>query len=86
MTAEAVGSAPPKPTGLLNGEGLLSRDSESFGPKFRGPEPTIMVGFGPRSASLETESAGPAGGSTQTVAAKGQKREKPGRRSLDAGR
>jgi hypothetical protein len=43
-----VGSAPPKPTGLLNGEGLLNRDSESFGPKFRGPKPTLMVGSGPR--------------------------------------
>ena len=49
MTAEAVGSAPPEPTGLLNGEGLLSRDSESFGPKFQGPEPTIKVGPDPGS-------------------------------------
>jgi DNA repair protein SbcD/Mre11 len=81
-----VAFAPPKPTGLLNGEGLLSRDSESFGSKFRGAKPTLMVGSEPRSASLETESAGPACGSPQTLATKGQKRETPGGRSLGAGR
>ena len=81
-----VGSATPKPTGLLNGEGLLNRDSESFGARFRGPKPTLVVGSGPRSASLEAESAGAAGGSSQTLAAKGQKGETPGRRSLGVGR
>jgi hypothetical protein len=46
----------------------------------------LMVGSDPRSASLETESAGPAGGSSQTVAAQGEKRETPGGRSLGVGR
>jgi hypothetical protein len=45
------------PTVLLTPDGLLIRDSESFGPRFRGSGPTSMVGSDPRSASLETERA-----------------------------
>ncbi len=42
---------------MLIPSGLLIRDSESFGPRFRGAEETLEVPFGPRSDSLETESA-----------------------------
>jgi hypothetical protein len=54
-------SRPTKPTALLTHDGLLIRDSESFGPRFRGARPTSMVGSVSRSASLETESFPPAG-------------------------
>ncbi len=38
-------------------QGLLIRDSESFGLRFRGAEGTLKVPIGPRKFSLETESA-----------------------------
>ncbi len=57
-----------------------------FWTKFRRAKPTLMVASGPRSASLETESASATAGSSQTLAANGHKRETPGGRSLGVGR
>ncbi|MEX0678379.1 MAG: hypothetical protein WD063_14960, partial [Pirellulales bacterium] len=34
---------PPNPTGLLTHDGLLNRELESFGFRFRGPKATFMV-------------------------------------------
>jgi hypothetical protein len=45
----------------------------------------VGVPAGPWRRSLETESAGPLAGSSQTVARKGGKRETPGGRSLGPG-
>ena len=42
-------------TGSLIPGHLLTRDSESFGPRFRGPLLTFMVQVGPRVVSLELE-------------------------------
>lgn len=67
----------PKPTALLTHEGLLIRDSESFGPRFRGSRPTLMVAFGPRFTSLETESSPPADGSAETLAGKPLNAKRP---------
>ena len=47
----------PQGNGLLTSRGLLIRDSESFGARFRGAEGTLKVLFGPQKFSLETESA-----------------------------
>lgn len=44
--------ATPKPTGLVTHGGLLNKESESFGPRFRGPNPISIVRFGPRCESL----------------------------------
>jgi hypothetical protein len=76
----------PKGTGLLTFRRLLIRDSESFGEEFRGAAGTLKFPFGPQKFSLETESATPFAGSSQTLARTGQERETPGSRSLDDGR
>jgi hypothetical protein len=83
---QAGWSRTPKPTAFLTHADLLNRDSESFGPRFRGAMPTFMVGSGPRFAPLETESAGLVAGSSKTPWPKGPKRQTPGCRSLGAGR
>lgn len=77
---------PPKGTSLLTFGGLLIRDFESFGPRFRAAEGTLKVPFGPRWFSLETESAVQIARTSQTLAGTGRKRKTPGSRSLDAGR
>jgi hypothetical protein len=79
-------SRTPEGTALLTPGGLLIRDSESFGPRFRAAEGTLKVPFGPRRFSLETEIATRLSESSQTVAGTGDKRKAPGSRSLDAGR
>jgi hypothetical protein len=75
-----------KGTALLTPKGLLIRDSESFGPRFRGAEGTLGVPIGPWSRSLEMESARELTGSSQLLAANGPKRQTPGGRSLGVGR
>ena len=62
----------PEGTGLLTFRGLLIRDSESLGARFRGAEGTLKVPFRPRKFSLETESASARHGSSQTLARTGQ--------------
>ena len=64
--------------------------NQSFGERFRspvrGPKGTFKVPFGPHKFSLETESAAPLAGSSQSLARTGQERETPGGRSEGAGR
>jgi hypothetical protein len=67
----------PQPTGLLTHERLLTRDSESFGPRFRGSEATLMVAFGPQLGSLETETLRPVGGTTKTLWIKARNAKRP---------
>jgi hypothetical protein len=55
-------------TGLLTPRPLLTRDSESFGARFRGAEGTLRVPLGPRLVSLETESRGGRLDPTQSLA------------------
>ena len=76
----------PKGNGLLTFGGLLIRESESFGERFRGAEGTLKVPFGPRKFSLETESGAWAAELSQTLTRTGQKRKTTGSRFLDAGR
>jgi len=48
----------PNETGSLTFGGLLSRESESFGPSFRGAKGTLKVRFEPQKVVLETENFG----------------------------
>lgn len=64
-------------TALLTPRGLLTRDSESFGPRLWGAEGTVGVPVGPWSRSLEIEIAGRLAGSSQTVAAKAVNAKRP---------
>lgn len=55
-------------TRLLTARSPRIRDSESFRPKFGGPNATPTVGFAPFLVSLETEIASRYGQSSQVVA------------------
>ena len=54
----------PKGTGLLTPRGVLTRDLESFGPKFQDSEGTVGVPLGTWLVSVETESFPPGQEST----------------------
>ena len=68
---------PPKPTALLTHDHLSSRESESFGTRFRGAGATPTVAFGPRFDSLETESAAGAYRMAETLAEKAKNAKRP---------
>lgn len=57
-------------TGSLIPGHLLTRDSESFGPRFRGPTLTLKVQVGPRVVSLELETFSPAANLSQVLTGK----------------
>src|SRR5262249_164050 len=54
-------------TGPVTPRGVVTRDSESFGPRFRAARGTIKVPLGPRKVSVELESAAPATGLAEVL-------------------
>jgi autotransporter-associated beta strand protein len=74
MTFNGAGGAfsGPRGTGPVTPRGVVTRDSESFGPRFRGARGTIKVPLGPQSLSVELESAALAAGSAQVRAGKAE--------------
>ena len=62
----------PKGTRLLTPRDLLSRDSESFGRRFRGAGGTIKVPIGPQKLAIETESAAATERLPKTLAGKAE--------------
>ena len=64
-------------TGSLTLRGLLTRDLESFGPRYEGAGGTLGVPFAPLLVSLETESFGRAARMAETLAAKAHNAKRP---------